>query len=94
MLNWFLEPVFDKFDCIFILNTLELIYKKLNCFLEAEKFLTNWGTSTKILRVKVSCKLNPVSNPYNSPLFNHKTSYFPYVFFFNFGFKIAKYCHV
>ena len=39
---------FDKFDWIFIVNSLELTHKKLNCFLECQKFLVYWGTKTKI----------------------------------------------
>ena len=51
MLNWVLQLVFrfDKFDGIFIFNSLDLKYKKLNCSVEHQKFLICWGTVTKIL---------------------------------------------
>ena len=57
MLNWFLQLLFDKFDCIFIVYSLDLKHKKLNCFLEHQKFLIYRGT-----RIKIGCFLN--AGPY------------------------------
>ena len=45
MLNWFLQQVFDEFNCG---NGQDLQYKKLNWFLECQKFLIFRGTITKI----------------------------------------------
>ena len=48
MLNWFLQLVFNELDCVFIGNGLDLQGKKLNWFLECQKFLILCGTITKI----------------------------------------------
>ena len=56
MLNWFLQLVFDEFNCVFINNGRDLQYKKLNWFLECQQFLIFWGTITKILSLKASSK--------------------------------------
>ena len=40
--------MFDEFNCVFIDNGLNLQCKKLNRFLERQKFLIFWGTITKV----------------------------------------------
>ena len=44
----FLQPVFDEFYCVFIDNGLDLQYKKLEWFLECQKFLIFLETITKL----------------------------------------------
>ena len=39
MLNWFLQLAFDDFNGVFTDNGQDLQYKKLNWFLECQKFL-------------------------------------------------------
>ena len=59
MLNWFLQLVFDKFDCIFIDNSLDLKYKKLNCFLGRElKVSYMWFLKHRGLTVYVNSLSN------------------------------------
>ena len=48
MLNWFLQQVFDEFNGVFIDNGQDLQYKKLNLFLECQKFPIFWGIIAKI----------------------------------------------
>ena len=48
MLNWFLQLVFDEFNCVLMNNGQDLHYIKLNWFLECQRFLLFWGTITKI----------------------------------------------
>ena len=38
----------DEFNCVFIENSQNLQYQKLNWFHECLKFLTLWGTITKV----------------------------------------------
>ena len=38
----------DEFNCVFIDNSQKLEYKKLNWFLECQKFPILWGTITKV----------------------------------------------
>ena len=47
MLSWFSQLMFDKVDCVFIDNGLDLQYKKPNWFLECQKFLILWDTIPK-----------------------------------------------
>ena len=49
MLNWFLQQVFDEFNCVFIDNGQDLQCKKLDEFLECQKFPIYWGTVTESL---------------------------------------------
>ena len=39
IVHWFLRLVFDKFDCIFIDNGMDMQYKKQDWFLECQNFL-------------------------------------------------------
>ena len=48
MPNWFLQLVFDKFDFVFIFNSLDLNFEELTCFLDCQKFFIDRGTITKI----------------------------------------------
>ena len=43
---------FDAFAVDLIITSLDLRYKKLNCFLEGPKFLLNWGTRTELFGLK------------------------------------------
>ena len=54
MMNWFLQLVFDEVDCVFIVNDLDLQYKKLNWFLGVSKVSYILGYNFKNLRLKVS----------------------------------------
>ena len=47
MLYWFSQLVFDEFNGVFIDSGQDLQYKKLNTFLECQKFLILWSTITK-----------------------------------------------
>ena len=47
MLNWFLQLAFNELNCVFIDNREDLQSKKLNWFLECQKFLIFWGTLQK-----------------------------------------------
>ena len=47
VLNWSLQVQFDNFDFIFIVNSMDLKYKQLYCFLKRQSFLTNWDTTKK-----------------------------------------------
>ena len=48
MLNWFFQLTFDELNCIFIDNGQDLQYKKLNRFLECQKFLIFSGIIIKM----------------------------------------------
>ena len=55
VLNWFLQLLFDKFDCIFIVNSLDLKYKKeTKLFSGVSKVSYILGYKYKNLGLKVS----------------------------------------
>ena len=74
----FLQRVFDKFDCVFIDNGLDLQCKKLTCFLEREKFLK------KFLITKIPCGKFLICGLLNSGPYCKKKCFIVSIFVFTF----------
>ena len=66
MLAWFQQLVFGKFGCIFVVNSLELRYKKLNCFLDGQKS-PMYCSTTKISQAESFLQANPPCEAFGIP---------------------------